>query len=209
MKQLLVVILMALVSLQVSCTRNEPSTTEAAREPAARMMDSDLEQRIQSKFNADAQLNAARLSVDADVDNNRVTLSGDVESEAMRTRATEMAQAAQPGVVIENKIDVKPRELSRSEYTEEHARTERERARTSKDNVGSSIDDAWIHAKVVTKLIGDSDTPERTINVDVNNNRVTLRGTVETAAQKAEAERIARETEGVKGVVNQLRIAAR
>jgi osmotically-inducible protein OsmY len=40
----------------------------------------------------------------------------------------------------------------------------------------------------------------------VVNNVVTLRGAVDTAEQRAEAERIARDTEGVKRVVNQLKI---
>ena len=42
--------------------------------------------------------------------------------------------------------------------------------------------------------------------VDVNNNAVTLRGRVETAAQKTEAERVAKNTEGVKSVSNQLKV---
>ena len=60
--------------------------------------------------------------------------------------------------------------------------------------------------QIVTKLIGNTDTPERKINVDVVNNVVTLRGTVDTAEQKAEAERVAKDTEGVKRVVNQLKV---
>ena len=73
--------------------------------------------------------------------------------------------------------------------------------------MGSSIDDAWIHAKIVAKLVTDMKTPERKINVDVNNNVVTLRGTVDTAQQKQEAERIARDTDGMKQVNNQLRVS--
>ena len=61
----------------------------------------------------------------------------------------------------------------------------------------------------MAKLIGDSKTPERKINVDVVNNVVTLRGMVETADQKAEAGRIAKETEGVKSVNNQLKVGGK
>jgi osmotically-inducible protein OsmY len=68
------------------------------------------------------------------------------------------------------------------------------------------MEDAWIHTKLVAKFIGDADTPERKINVDVVNNVVTLRGMVDTAEQRAEAERIAGNTEGVKRVVNQLKV---
>ena len=92
-------------------------------------------------------------------------------------------------------------------YSEEKAREERARAKENKETIGDTLDDAWIHAKIVAKLIGDTSTPERKINVDVVNNEVTLRGTVDTAEAKVEAERIAKETDGVTKVVNQLKVS--
>jgi hyperosmotically inducible protein len=68
------------------------------------------------------------------------------------------------------------------------------------------VDDAWVHSKIVAKLIGNSATPERKINVDVDNGVVTLRGTVDTATARTEAERVARDTEGVKRVSNLLKV---
>jgi osmotically-inducible protein OsmY len=93
-------------------------------------------------------------------------------------------------------------------YSQEQAREERARAKENKETIGDTLDDAWIHTKIVAKLIANSKTPERKINVDVVNNAVTLRGTVDSAEEKAEAERIARETEGVHKVTNQLKVAA-
>ncbi|HEX3086107.1 MAG TPA: BON domain-containing protein, partial [Pyrinomonadaceae bacterium] len=87
-------------------------------------------------------------------------------------------------------------------YTEEQAREEREKAKASKETIGQSLEDAWIHTKVVAKLISDSQTPERKINVDVVDGAVTLRGQVDTAEGKSEAERLAKETDGVKSVRN-------
>jgi len=92
-------------------------------------------------------------------------------------------------------------------YTEEQAKEERERAKANKETVGQSLEDAWIHTKIVAKLIGNSATPERKINVDVVDGAVTLRGTVDTAEAKTEAERTAKDTEGVKKVTNQLKVA--
>jgi osmotically-inducible protein OsmY len=204
MKRLLLVSLMVLVSLQISCTRDTDFTTEAAREPA--MTNSDLQQQIQTKINSDAALNAARLSVRADADRNTATLSGTVESQALRTRAVELAKSAHAGLIVEDRIDVRPREMTRSEYTEEQARQERETARQRGETIGSALDDAWIHSKIVAKLIADTRVIERKINVDVNNNMVTLRGTVDTPEQKSAAEQIAKDTDGVKGVVNQLKV---
>ena len=91
-------------------------------------------------------------------------------------------------------------------YTEEQGRQERERAKANKETIGQSLDDAWVHTKVVTKLISDTKTPERNINVDVVEGTVTLRGQVDTAEAKAEAERDTKDTDGVKKVVNELKV---
>ena len=96
---------------------------------------------------------------------------------------------------------------SRSEYTEREAQEAREKAKGAGETIGDTLDDAWIHTKIVAQLIANSTTPERKINVDVVKNAVTLRGTVETAEEKAAAEKIAKETEGVTKVVNQLKVA--
>jgi hyperosmotically inducible protein len=153
-------------------------------------------------------MRAADFDIDADASRNEVTISGKVESQEMRTRAVEMVKSAQPGLVVNDKIDVQPRDVSRAEYTEERATTDRQRARERGETVGASLDDAWIHTKIVSKLIGNTGTPQRKINVDVSNNVVTLRGTVDTASEKAEAERVAKDTEGVRRVVNQLKVGA-
>jgi hyperosmotically inducible periplasmic protein len=206
MKRLIFATLFVCLSLQFACTKGTESKTEAAREPV-RITDSDLEQKITDQLKADPQLRDTNLSVDADADQKLVTLSGTVESEAMRTRALELARAAHPGLTINDKIDVKPRVVSRSEYTPEMARTEVDTARSHKETVGGSVDDAWIHAKIVAQLLTDKDTPERKINVDVDHNVVTLRGTVDTITAKEEAERIAKQTEGVKRVNNMLKVS--
>ena len=205
MKSFAVLSLVLILSLPFGCKRSTDNT-QAARETT--MTDDQMEQKIQSRINSNPDLAAAKVSVDADAKENRVTLSGTVASEALRNQALDLARGAQPGVTVEDKIDVKPREMTREEYTEEHARMERDRAKENKESIGSSLDDAWIHSKLVAKLIGNMDVSEHKINVDVNNNVVTLRGTVESAAEKAEAERVAKDTDGVKRVVNQLKVAA-
>jgi len=73
---------------------------------------------------------------------------------------------------------------------------------------GRAIDDGWIKSKIYaqymtewTTVLDDSD-----IDVDVQNNMVTLSGTVKTAAAKAKAVSIAKATDGVKGVTDNLRV---
>ena len=203
MRIVLLSIFIVMLSLSACSQQKGPSASTKSE-----MTDSDLEKAVEAKLNSDEPIRAAQLGVDANADRNTVTLSGTVESEAARSRAVELAKSARPGIVVEDKIDVKPRELTRADYTEEHAQQERARAKESHETVGNSVDDAWLHFKIVSKLIADSQTPERKINVDVNNAVVTLRGTVGDAPAKSEAERIAMDTEGVKRVQNQIKVAA-
>lgn len=64
--------------------------------------------------------------------------------------------------------------------------------------------DASITAAVKTKLLGDTAVRGLKIDVDTKDNVVTLTGTVRSAAEKAEAIRLARTTTGVKSVVDKL-----
>jgi hypothetical protein len=68
-----------------------------------------LEKAIKSMFERDEQVRRADLSVRADVTKNEVTLSGTVDSEAVRSRAVELAKTAHVGVVVNDKMTVKPR----------------------------------------------------------------------------------------------------
>jgi len=198
--------IMAISAFVITGCNRPPSGTETTEKPS-KMTDSDLETRIKARLGEDAQLRAADLGVKADVDRKEVKLSGTVGSEALRTRAVEIARGSYPGVIITDKIDVKPAELSRAEYTDERASEERTRAKERGETIGQSTEDAWVHSKIVAKMIGNSATPSRNINVDVDNGVVTLRGTVETAEAKIEAERISKETDGVKRVNNQIKVA--
>ncbi len=196
--------LLVALTLGMAACDSANSTTSGAGQP--KISDSDLKTAIKTKLDSDAQLKAADIGVSADGDDNTATLSGTVETQALRTRAVDLARSAHAGLIITDKIDVKPRELTRADYTDEMATKERERATGYGEKVGNSLDDAWIHTKIVSKLIANPDTPERKINVDVVNNAVVLRGTVTTNEEKMEAERVAKETEGVKSVKNLLKV---
>ena len=205
MRQIIFGTILALMVGLVGCSTTPVETTSTTKPT---MSNSDLEKAIKAKIETDSQLKAAGIDVDANASRNEATLSGTVESQALRMKAVDLAKSAHPGLLITDKINVKPREVSRADYTEQMGSREREKAKGYGERIGDSLDDAWIHTKIVAKLIGDPDTPERKINVDVVNNVVTLRGTVNTAEQKAEAERIAKSTEGVKSVKNMLKVSA-
>jgi osmotically-inducible protein OsmY len=180
--------------------------TSAKSNPNPAPSNRDLEQSVKGKLAADPQTASANLDVTADASKNQVTLSGTLYSESERTEAVNDAKDAQPGLSVVDKIEVKPGEIPLSAYTGEMARQAREQAQTRGDKVGTSLEDAWIHTKIASKLITNSETPARDIHIDVRKGVVTLRGTVNAASQKADAGRIATDTDGVKRVNNLLHI---
>lgn len=96
---------------------------------------------------------------------------------------------------------------TREEYERDRDRYQRE-ARDAGRTVGSGLNDGWLWVKTRFDLAAADDLRDSTINVDVENDVVTLTGTVATAAQKARAEAVAKAVEGVKNVRNQLRVAS-
>jgi len=80
-------------------------------------------------------------------------------------------------------------------------------AKNAGDSIGSSIEDGWIHLKARGALAAVDDLRDSTINVDVDNKVVTLRGSVGSAAGKAAAEKAAK-VEGATRVVNRLEVRA-
>ena len=190
--------ILAVVVGLTACGNTPPADSQPT--PTPKMSNDELDRLVTDKINSDSTLAAYKLDVDADADKNVVTVSGDVPTQALRTRAVEAAKAAHAGLVITDKIDVEPGMVERPDFTEDMAREARERATSASETVGDTLDDAWIHAKIRSKLLAEGEFPGGSLNVDVKANVVTLRGSVSTAADKAKAEQIAKATVGVKSL---------
>jgi len=96
---------------------------------------------------------------------------------------------------------------TRAEYEANKERYNRE-AKESGRKVGTGANDTWLWIKTRFDLAAADDLRDSTINVDVDNDIVTLSGTVASAAQKTKAETVAKAVEGVKSVRNQLKVQA-
>ena len=94
--------------------------------------------------------------------------------------------------------------VTREEYDKNRADYEKEKGSST---IGSGANDSWLWFKTRTALMTTNDLRESTIDVDVVNDVVTLKGTVETAAQKTKAEQVAKDIDGVKSVKNELKVA--
>ena len=94
--------------------------------------------------------------------------------------------------------------VTREEYDKSRADYERDKGSST---IGSGANDSWLWFKTRAALLTTNDLRESTVNVDVVNDVVTLKGTVATAAQKTKAEQVAKDIDGVKSVKNELKVA--
>jgi len=135
--------------------------------------------RVQRRMTVDPEVD--RFDIDVDTLDGVVTLRGEVESETMKTSAERIARDT-PGVKqVKNKLTVE---------SEKH----------------SGSKDLGIRARVGTRLSLASDVDRMSIDVDVEHGVVTLSGVVHDEKAKTQAEKIARETKGVKDVKNELTV---
>ena len=170
--------------------------------------------------------------IDVDVKNGVVTLQGTVPSEAARARAIAVAKANDGVKNVVDQLKIAPargsnmaakadraedkaaRAGDKAERAAERAGEKAERAgdktASATRKTGRAIDDGWIKSKIYAQYMADWNTVlnDSNIDIDVDNNIVTLNGTVKSAEAKAKAVSTAKATDGVKGVRDNLKVAA-
>lgn len=181
---------------------------------AAKVDDSTIKSRVETRLKNDASLKGDHIVVS--VDKGVVTLSGTVHSDAQKDRAKELAKVS--GVTdVDSKLDVEhagPSTVDKAETkTKEAAKATKDATvkagEATKDAVattGEVITDAWITSTISADFVNEDTLKGSDINVDTKDHVVTLKGTVTSAAGKARAAQIAKTTKGVKNVVNTLTI---
>jgi hyperosmotically inducible periplasmic protein len=164
-------------------------------------------------------------NIDVDVKNGVVTLQGTVTSEAARARALEVARKndgvknvvdqLRIGAPTDNKAErTMDKAGDKAAKTADKAEDKMDRAgdktASAAKKTGRAIDDGWIKSKIYTQYMADWNTvlDDSDIDIDVTNNMVTLSGTVKSAQAKAKAVSIAKATDGVKGVKDNLKVVA-
>ena len=195
----------AVALFTAACAQSDPGITTA----------------VKGKLAADDTVKSYRI--DVDTKDRVVTLDGKVDTEVARTRAVELARGTEgvrdvvdrltvePGVTpttgIDDAASAAAREAARDadDKTDDAQRTGRDAA----DRAGDAARDAGITTAVKSKFLADTDISGLRIDVDTKNGVVTLNGDVRTAAEKQRALQMARDTEGVKSVVDNLKVSPR
>ena len=162
-----------------SVTGDTPAAATTAA-PATLTAD-EGERRVKTALRADAALTAFRL--DTDDEGGRVVLEGSVETEAQKTQAADIAARTAPGLTIDNQIRVEA--------------TGRKAPNIDADEAEDRIEDAFEADSTLGPFDLDADDME---------NRVVLKGTVRTAAQRSQAEAMAKRIAPALRIDNQIRV---
>jgi osmotically-inducible protein OsmY len=171
-------------------------------------------------------------NIDVDVKNGVVTLQGTVPSEAGRARAIAEARKTDGVKNVIDQLRIAPaydhgkvdkvqdkvahtadkagdKMAKTADKAEDKMDKAGDKTASAAKKTGRAIDDGWIKSKIYAQYMADWNTVlnDSDIDVDVSNNMVTLNGTVKSAAAKAKAVSIAKATDGVKGVTDNLHVA--
>jgi hyperosmotically inducible protein len=134
--------------------------------------------------------NLNSFTIDTDVKNGVVTLTGDVESDVDKALAAELIEGLEGVTSVENKLMVK--NDGKGNTDPKHT---------------SALKDAKIATVVKTSLLFEPETSGTSIDVDVNNSVVTLSGVVDSDAEKDLAVAKAKNTKDVVNVVDKLTVS--
>lgn len=194
---------MALATLMmVGCSSSDPGITTA----------------VKTKLAADDVVKAYRI--DVDTSEGVVTLSGAVDTPAARERAVQLARNTEGVTNVVDNLTVTPGttpttgidDPAQKEAAEgasgarEAADDAQKKAGDAIDRTGAVVTDAAVTTAVKGKFLADQAVSGLEIDVDTKAGVVTLTGNVKTAAEKQRALELARDTDGVKSVVDRLKV---
>lgn len=179
-----------LASLAVGCGDRTPddAVRAAPETQTMRMDDPAITASVQAKYYGSSAVSGD----DIDVDTNQgvVTLQGHVTSEAAHQEAVNLARSVDGVVRVDDELQV---------------RTAAEGGKTMGDP-GDSKDPGWITTKIQSQYYAHPGLKPWNIDVDTSGaGVVTLTGRIDDATDRSEAVRIARNTEGVTDVRDQMR----
>jgi len=127
------------------------------------------------------------VNVDEDRDKGVITLKGEVKTDEDKARAQQVAQQAAGSRVIANELAVRPPGAEAM-------------AKGVQSNTDDAIQDHW------KAVVAGHNWKNQHVDADVKNGVITLKGDVDTPAQRSAMEKTAASIPGVQQVVNELEV---
>jgi hyperosmotically inducible periplasmic protein len=157
--------------------------------------DDQIQKRVSTTLDNDAALKDSHIKVKS-VHDGTVILSGKADTLSSHQRALQDARGVSGVRKVASEIQ-SPNELGDKEIWNE---------KVENDRAKYSASDAWVTTKVKAQLLSEPGISPLRVNVDTYDGVVTMFGNVETADDKAAAERSAMKVGGVKSVRNELQV---
>lgn len=150
--------------------------------------DAGITTAVKTRLAADDEVKA--YQIDVDTSNKVVTLAGSVDTATAKTRAVQIARGTDGVANVVDNIRV----------------TATAAAPTLPEAQRAVFGDPALTTSVKSKLIADDLVKARNIDVDTRDSVVTLTGEVRSQAEKDQALKLARETDGVKSVMDRITV---
>lgn len=216
-------------SAQTATHEAKEKSKSAAKSVGTVLTDAEITTAVKTKFLGDTKVKG--LNINVDTDHGVVTLTGPVHSAGEKAEALRLARTTKGVKRVVSKLTMESmktpdndtktgikhegkKAADETEHAAKKAGNATENAAKKAGNAtekaakdtGANITDAAITTAVKTKLLADTKVGGLKIDVDTNSHVVTLTGVVKSAAEKAEAIRLASTTKGVDRVVDKLTI---
>lgn len=168
--------------------------------------DAGITTNVKTKMAADDNVKA--YQIDVDTRNGVVTLSGDVETVVAKTEAVRITRETDGVRDVIDQIQVNETAATGGllESAEQTGRDIGTRAGDAANRAGAVISDAAVTSAVKAKFLADTTVSGFSIDVDTKSGVVVLNGTVKSRAEAERAVMLARQTEGVDHVVDNLTV---
>lgn len=157
---------------------------DGQRQAESTSSDAWITTEIQARFFRDPDVKTR--AIDVTTVHGVVTLGGRVGSETERARAVALAREVNGVSQVIDRLETSPG------------------ATGTTGRATDRVDDAWITMSIQSRYFVTPDVKARDIDVTTENGVVTLRGRIAAAAERSEAVRLARDTEGVREVHDRL-----
>jgi len=170
---------------------------------ACAQTDAGITTAVKSKLAADDTVKAYQINVDTT--DHVVTLRGTVDTSIAKAQAVQIASRTDGvrNVVDEIQVSQPPAATTGDITTTDTLGAD---VKDATNRAGAAIGDAAITTEVKAKYLADTHVSGLKIDVDTKDGVVSLSGMVPTKAEADRAVQLARDSAGVKSVVNHLRV---
>lgn len=180
-------VLFALAGTALAAAPSDPPPSQAVR-------DAWIQGCLETAFALNPHL--GRFIIDTRVDQGKVMLSGTLDSNIDRDLVIEIASAVDGVTEVQSTLTVDPSALSAPAVID----------REGDRSFAQWVKDATTTARIKSNLLANGNTQGLTIDVATHHDVVTLSGNVDSRKNSLLAEMIARNTEGITSVQNQIKV---